>query len=146
MKKSQFLFKWLRRKRQSDYGGLFFFIVFNYSTNFWQSIGAVVGLAICSSIFNNRLPIKIMENLEAANTTLSLPPGVPLEIFYQNLAAIRTLLTDPAQQAPIIHGYVQSLSLIFLIDVPFAGMLLITSLFVKKERLPLDQREMVAAA
>ncbi|KAJ3332728.1 hypothetical protein HDU76_013275 [Blyttiomyces sp. JEL0837] len=111
------------------------------NTNFWQTIGAVVGLAICSSLFNNKLPSNIAQSLQDYNITLNLPPNVPIDVIYNDPASIRLLLT-PEEQAPVIHGYVKTLSLLFLMAVPFSALLLISVMFVKKERLPADKREM----
>ncbi|KAJ3327965.1 hypothetical protein HDU76_010826, partial [Blyttiomyces sp. JEL0837] len=114
------------------------------NTNFWQSIGAVVGLAICSSIFNNKLPGNIQQSLSDYNITLHLPPGLPIEVLYSDPESIQLL--SPAEQAPVIHGYVKTLSLLFLMAVPFSGLLFLSTLFMKKERLPMEKREMAVAA
>ncbi|KAJ3212833.1 hypothetical protein HDU67_003574 [Dinochytrium kinnereticum] len=113
------------------------------NTNFWQTIGAVLGLAIVSSIFNNKLETFFEEETRGMNFTL--PAGVPVEILKQSVGSIRELL-PVEQQGPVIHAYVRTLSLVFLIAVPFAGLVVVSSLFVKKERLPAEKREMVVAA
>ncbi|KAJ3117783.1 hypothetical protein HDU96_005564 [Phlyctochytrium bullatum] len=113
------------------------------NTNFWQTIGAVLGLAIVSSVFNNKLATYFAE--ETKGMSFKLPPGVTPEIFLKSIESVRKLL-PPEQQGPIVHAYVRTLSLVFLITVPFAGLLVVASFFVKKERLPTDKREMVVAA
>ncbi|KAI8846775.1 major facilitator superfamily domain-containing protein [Chytridium lagenaria] len=101
------------------------------NTNFWQTIGAVIGLAIVSR--------------GDKGMTLMLPPGVPKEALLKSVTVVREFL-PVEQQAAVIHAYVRTLSLVFLIAVPFAGLVVVSSLFVKKERLPMDKREMVVAA
>ncbi|KAJ3100412.1 hypothetical protein HDU97_002244 [Phlyctochytrium planicorne] len=112
------------------------------NTNFWQTIGAVLGLAIVSSIFNNKLDQFYAE--ETAGYDIFVPPGLPPDIYKKSIASVRAILPD-VLQAPIIHAYVRTLSLVFLLAVPFAGLLVLASLFIKKERLPSEKREMVMA-
>ncbi|KAJ3167748.1 hypothetical protein HK101_011743 [Irineochytrium annulatum] len=113
------------------------------NTTFMQTIGAVIGLAIVSSVFNNKLAMNLAENLRGV--TLSLPAGVTSDIFLASPIYIRQYLPDD-QQAPVIHAYVQTLSLVFLLAVPFGAMGLFSSFLVKKERLPLGKREVPMAA
>ncbi|KAJ3112683.1 hypothetical protein HDU96_004313 [Phlyctochytrium bullatum] len=103
------------------------------------TIGAVLGLAIVSTVFNNRLATNFGEK------TFRLRPGITPDVFLKSVESVRKML-PPDQQGPIIHAYVRTLSLVFLITVPFAGLLVVASFFVKKERLPTDKREMVVAA
>ncbi|KAJ3332729.1 hypothetical protein HDU76_013276 [Blyttiomyces sp. JEL0837] len=110
------------------------------NTNFWQTIGAVIGLATCSSIFNNKLPTNIAQSLQDYNMTLHLPAYIPIEIIYSDPSAIRLLLS-PQEQVPVIHGYVNTLSLLFLTAVPSSALLFASVMFVKMERLPADKRE-----
>ncbi|KAJ3132007.1 hypothetical protein HK101_004643 [Irineochytrium annulatum] len=113
------------------------------NTNFWQTIGAVIGLAIVSSVFNNKLAINLANNIQGM--TLSLPPNVTSDIFLKSPVFIRELL-PVEQQGPVIHAYVQTLSLVFLLSVPFAALTMLVSFLVKKDRLPLEAREMPMAA
>ncbi|KAJ3102661.1 hypothetical protein HDU97_000358 [Phlyctochytrium planicorne] len=113
------------------------------NTNFWQTIGAVLGLAIVSSVFNNKLDQFYEE--ETRGLDIVIPPGLPNDIFKKSIASVRVIL-PPEQQGPVIHAYIRTLSLLFLISVPFAGMLVLSSLFIKKERLPADKREFSPAA
>ncbi|KAI8846774.1 major facilitator superfamily domain-containing protein, partial [Chytridium lagenaria] len=113
------------------------------NTNFWQTIGAVIGLAIVSSTFNNRLEVYFEE--ETRGMTLMLPPGVPKEALLKSVTVVREFL-PVEQQGAVIHAYVRTLSLVFLITVPFAGLHVVSSLFVKKARLPTSKREMVVDA
>ncbi|KAI8929109.1 major facilitator superfamily domain-containing protein [Entophlyctis helioformis] len=101
-------------------------------SNFWQTIGAVIGLAVTSSIFNNKL----------TRPTLTLPP----------LAADPTLIRDirfvptDALRDSVIDAYVQSLCVIFLCVVPFASCMVLASLFIKTDKLSEEMREAPAMA
>ncbi|KAJ3102662.1 hypothetical protein HDU97_000359 [Phlyctochytrium planicorne] len=112
------------------------------NTNFWQTIGAVLGLAIVSSVFNNKLDQFYEEETRGMN--ISIPPGLPSDILKKSIASVRVIL-PPEQQGPVIHAYVRTLSLLFMIAVPFAALLLLASLFIKKERLPAEKREVPVA-
>ncbi|KAJ3115013.1 hypothetical protein HK100_001493 [Physocladia obscura] len=112
------------------------------TTNFFQTIGAVIGLAIASSIFNNSLANNIQDALLAFNTSLAdlQPVGLanPTLIFSDPTSLHNPLIvTDgSALQKALIHGYLQSLSPLFYLPVGFAGAMLITCMFVTKQRLP----------
>ncbi|KAJ3235563.1 hypothetical protein HDU81_000358 [Chytriomyces hyalinus] len=109
------------------------------TTNFFQTIGAVVGLAICSSLFNNNLAYNIEKSLIAYNTSIILPPGVPTEILFRDSSVIHNpLFIQPESdlQKALIHGYLETLRVLFYLPIGFAAAMLISSMFVKKERLP----------
>ncbi|KAJ3041450.1 hypothetical protein HK097_002273 [Rhizophlyctis rosea] len=122
------------------------------NTNFWQTIGSVLALAITSAVFNNKLPTYIADNISKVN----LPP----DVLQQAVAGIAVdgghggfsfdRLLDPAIpaeiRAAIVHGLVQAISLIFLCAVPFAAYLTIVTVFIKKERLPVEKRGAPPAA
>ncbi|KAJ1545168.1 hypothetical protein HK405_008115 [Cladochytrium tenue] len=104
--------------------------------NFWQTIGGVLGLAAFSVTFNNKLAGFVIDNISAAQVSIDQT------LLAEALASpelIREVLPDVAQQAPVIHGYVQTLRLIFLMTIPFGGAMLLASLFVKKDKLPVDK-------
>ncbi|KAJ3102660.1 hypothetical protein HDU97_000357 [Phlyctochytrium planicorne] len=113
------------------------------NTNFWQTIGAVLGLAIVSSVFNNKLDQFYEEETRGMN--IFIPPGVPDDILKKSISSVRKIL-PPEQQGPVIHAYVRTVSLVFWIAVPFAALLLVASLFIKKERLPAEKRDVPMAA
>ncbi|KAJ1560622.1 hypothetical protein HK405_006472 [Cladochytrium tenue] len=101
--------------------------------NFWQTIGGVIALAICSPTFNNVLPVYVNEELSSANQTLTT---VPLEALFGSPNLIYSDAISDAQRSPIVHGFVRSFALIFRIAIGFAGGILLTSLFMKKGKLP----------
>ncbi|KAL2911059.1 hypothetical protein HK105_209493 [Polyrhizophydium stewartii] len=108
-------------------------------SNFWQTIGAVFGLAITSSVFNNKLKTLLAE--------LATPTFDPLP-----LAGDPTLIRDPQfvptpeLLAQVIDAYVRSLSLIFIVTIPFAALLVVVSLFNKRTRLSEELRNAPAVA
>ncbi|KAJ3256441.1 hypothetical protein HDU77_003162 [Chytriomyces hyalinus] len=109
------------------------------TTNFFQTIGAVVGLAICSSLFNNNLAYNIEKSLIAYNTSIILPPGIPVEILFRDSSVIHNpLFIQPESdlQKALIHGYLETLRVLFYLPIGFAAAMLISSMFVKRERLP----------
>ncbi|KAJ3113462.1 hypothetical protein HDU96_003366 [Phlyctochytrium bullatum] len=108
------------------------------NTNFWQLVGNVLGLAIVSSVFNNKLAKYFAEETRGMNFTL--PAGVTPEIFLKSIESVRKLL-PPEQQGPVVRAYVRTLSLVFWITVAFRVVLFGVSWFVKKERLPTDKKE-----
>ena len=122
-------------------------------TDFWQTIGSVLALAITSAVFNNKLPTYIAENIQKVQ--------LPAEVLQQAVAGLAVTgggheglsfdrLLDPAIpaeiRAAIVHGLVQAISLIFLCAVPFAAYLTIVTVFIKKERLPVEKRGAPPAA
>ncbi|KAJ1544876.1 hypothetical protein HK405_008337 [Cladochytrium tenue] len=104
--------------------------------NFGQIMGGVLGLAAFSVTFNNKLASKVAESVAAAGV------DIPEELLAYALASpeyIRTMLPDPAMQAPVIHGYVETLKLIFLMEIAFGGALFLSSLFMNRSRLPVEK-------
>ncbi|KAJ1561646.1 hypothetical protein HK405_003277, partial [Cladochytrium tenue] len=71
--------------------------------------------------------------LSAANQTLTT---VPLEALFGSPSLIYSDAISDAQRGPIVHGFVRSFALIFQIAIGFAGGILLTSLFMKKGKLP----------
>ncbi|KAI9361624.1 major facilitator superfamily domain-containing protein [Zopfochytrium polystomum] len=104
--------------------------------NFSQTIGGVLGLAAFSVAFNVKLPQYVTQNLVSTNTTLHFTvSGVTQESLYKSAELIRTALPEE-EWGPVIHGYVQALQLVFYMTIPFAALMIVTSFFMKKERLP----------
>ncbi|KAJ1566816.1 hypothetical protein HK405_008298 [Cladochytrium tenue] len=103
--------------------------------NFWQTIGGVLGLAAFSVTFNNKLLGYVVENIAEAQVFIN---ETQLGIALASPEMIRVVL-DPEQQAPVIHGYVQTLRIVFLMTIPFAGAMFIVSMFMKKTKLPVDK-------
>ncbi|KAI9324194.1 major facilitator superfamily domain-containing protein [Zopfochytrium polystomum] len=108
------------------------------NVNFFQSIGAVVGLAICSVSFNSRLQQNVYANLDAANMTLTFTvPYVDRETFFQSAAFIRSAI-PVEEQGPVIHGYVQTLQLMFYAAVAFAACEIGATLFARKGKISVE--------
>ncbi|KAJ3386712.1 hypothetical protein HDU84_001334 [Entophlyctis sp. JEL0112] len=115
--------------------------VITASTNFFQTIGAVIGLAIASSIFNNHLVPNIADALVAFNTSLAdlqpaglLDPTVvfenPLSIHNSSIVADNSTL-----QHALVRGYLNTVSPLFYLAVAFSGAFLVSCFFVKKDKL-----------
>ncbi|KAI9332457.1 major facilitator superfamily domain-containing protein [Zopfochytrium polystomum] len=104
--------------------------------NFFQIIGAVLGLASFSVAFNQKLPGNVHQSIVDHNTTLHfLVPGVTEQTLLLSPSLIRQVLPEN-EWGPVIHGYVKTLQLVFQIAIPFAALSAVASLFMKKERLP----------
>ncbi|KAI9328116.1 major facilitator superfamily domain-containing protein, partial [Zopfochytrium polystomum] len=108
------------------------------------SLGAVIGLAVMSVVFNSVLPKKVAANLAATNTTLHFQvPGVDLESLYKSASLIRIALPE-SEWGPVVHGYVETLQLVFYVSIPFSAMMLASSFFMRKQRLPSGRKVTVA--
>ncbi|KAI8839517.1 major facilitator superfamily domain-containing protein [Chytriomyces cf. hyalinus JEL632] len=108
------------------------------TNNFLQTIGSVIGIAICSAIFNNNLPINVASSLIAYNTTLALPSGVPMDAIFKNPSNLYNpaLIPQGGQlQKALVHGFLQSLSALFWVPMAASAMTVLTSFFVNKTRL-----------
>ncbi|KAI9332456.1 major facilitator superfamily domain-containing protein [Zopfochytrium polystomum] len=104
--------------------------------NFFQTIGAVLGLASFSVAFNQKLPGNVHQSIVDSNTTLHfLVPGVTEQTLLLSPSLIRQVLPED-EWGPVIHGYVKTLQLVFQIAIPFGALSAVASLFMKKERLP----------
>ncbi|ORY52686.1 MFS general substrate transporter [Rhizoclosmatium globosum] len=119
------------------------------TNNFIQTMGLAVGVAICSALFNHNLPININDALASYNATLKFLDGSDTAAVFSNPAVLHNtlLIADGSvlQQA-LVHGYLQTLSKLFWLPVGFAGAWLITSSFVKKERIQDGQKIEMGAA
>ncbi|KAJ3267295.1 hypothetical protein HDU77_000008 [Chytriomyces hyalinus] len=108
------------------------------TNNFLQTIGSVIGIAICSAIFNNNLPINVASSLVAYNTTLALPSGVPMDAIFKNPSNLYNpaLIPQGGQlQKALVHGFLQSLSVLFWVPMVASALTVLTSFFVNKTRL-----------
>nr|KAJ3418023.1 hypothetical protein HK105_000462 [Polyrhizophydium stewartii] len=107
--------------------------------NFWQTIGSVFSLAIMSSVFNNRLKTLLAE--------LATPTFDPTPLV-ADPTLIRNPYFVPTQelQDKVIDAYVKALSQIFLVSIPFAGVMCLCTFFLKKERLSEELRKQPAMA
>ncbi|ORY52705.1 MFS general substrate transporter, partial [Rhizoclosmatium globosum] len=103
------------------------------------NLGLAVGVAICSALFNHNLPINIDNAVTSYNTTIALvDPKTPPGIVYKDPSVLhdaRYLVDGSVLQAALVHGYLQTLSVLFWLPVGFAGAWIVSSFFVKKERI-----------
>ncbi|KAI9332427.1 major facilitator superfamily domain-containing protein [Zopfochytrium polystomum] len=103
---------------------------------FFQTIGAVLGLTAVSVAFNQALPTNVARSVADANATLHFSvPGVDLDLLLKAPSLIRVALPEE-EWPPVIHGFVVTLQLVFRILIPFAAASALSSLFMKRERLP----------
>ncbi|KAJ3246238.1 hypothetical protein HK104_007898 [Borealophlyctis nickersoniae] len=105
-------------------------------------MGAVVGLAITSTTFNNKLSTYLTENLAG----LQLPPDFNPAVFVGAPAEIhKAPIPEPVRDA-IIHSFVMAIQVIFFCVVPLSAVLVLCGLGVKKQRLPVALRGAPPAA
>ncbi|KAI9326245.1 major facilitator superfamily domain-containing protein [Zopfochytrium polystomum] len=108
---------------------------------FCESLGGAIGLsafaaAFNAAAFNAVLPGNVQQNVAAANVTLTFTvPGVDEESLYKSAALVRTVLPED-QWTPVVHGYLESLRVVFYMIVATSGMVAVCSLFMRKKRLP----------
>jgi EmrB/QacA subfamily drug resistance transporter len=98
---------------------------------FFRSIGGAFGVAICGSIFSNRLA----GELAAALAGTPLPPGFSPADAQSNPGLLRRL--PAAVHAAVVHGYAQAIDQIFLYTVPVAAVAFGLSWFLRE--VPLRQ-------
>nr|CRX79077.1 hypothetical protein ls5930a1_00117 [Leucosporidium scottii] len=88
--------------------------------SFGQFLGGVVGLAVAeaalSGMLNKRVP--------------ALAPNAPIIIIKESPLNIYTDLS-PADIAPVVRAYVESLDIVFILAVPIAGIALVLAFFIK---------------
>ncbi|TPX37524.1 hypothetical protein SmJEL517_g00507 [Synchytrium microbalum] len=98
------------------------------NNQFWQTSGAVLGLAITSTVFNNKLLTYLAEDA----------PGLPYpSVIAQNPSALRNpIFVPPELQAATIHAFNRALSLIYLSALPFSGLAALFALGMQWKRLP----------
>jgi EmrB/QacA subfamily drug resistance transporter len=98
---------------------------------FFRSVGGAFGVAICGSVFSNRLATE----LAAAMAGVRLPAGFNIASAQANPALLKGL---PATvRDGVLHAYSQSIDRIFLFAVPVAAVAFVLSWFLKE--VPLRQ-------
>ncbi len=94
-------------------------------STFFRTIGGAFGVAICGSIFSNRLRTE----LAAALARVRLPPGFSPAAAQANPTLLRTL---PATVRPaVLAAYAHSVDRIFLYTAPVAAVAFVLSWFLK---------------
>jgi EmrB/QacA subfamily drug resistance transporter len=91
---------------------------------FFRSIGGAFGVAICGSVFSNRLAVELTQTLAGAR----LPPGFSIASAQANPALLRRL--PPTLRTGVLHAYAASIDRIFLVAVPVAAAAFILSWFL----------------
>ncbi|KAJ3389580.1 hypothetical protein HDU84_008590 [Entophlyctis sp. JEL0112] len=110
------------------------------TNNFIQSIGLGVGVAVCSAIFNNNLVANIADALEQFNTTLTLLNNASADIVYQDPSVLHNpLLVQEGSdlQLALVHGYLETLRVLFYLPMGCAVCWFLSSLFIKKSKIPM---------
>jgi EmrB/QacA subfamily drug resistance transporter len=98
---------------------------------FFRSIGGAFGVAICGSIFSNRLSSGLRQALRG----IPLPAGFNVADAQSNPKLLARL---PASvRGDVLHAYSQSIDRIFLFAVPVAAVAFVLSWFLKE--VPLRQ-------
>jgi EmrB/QacA subfamily drug resistance transporter len=98
---------------------------------FFRSIGGAFGVAICGSIFSNRLAIE----LRSALAGVRLPPGVNPATAQSNPRALTSL--PPSVHVAVLQAYAHSIDRIFLYAAPVAAAAFVLSWFLRE--VPLRQ-------
>ncbi len=98
---------------------------------FFRSIGGAFGVAICGSVFSNRLA----SGLAAGLAGVRLPPGFNIATAKSNPALLKSL--PAAAQGPVLTAYSQAIDKIFLFAVPVAAAAFVLSWFLRE--VPLRQ-------
>ncbi len=93
---------------------------------FFRSIGGAFGVAICGSVFSNRLAVELSGALAHAR----LPAGFHVATAQANPALLKRL--PPAVRTDVLHAYAQSIDRIFLFAVPVAAVAFVLSWFLKE--------------
>ncbi len=98
---------------------------------FFRSIGGAFGVAICGSVFSNRLAT----GLRSALAGVRLPPGFNPATAQSNPRALTGL--PPAAHAAVLHAYADAVDRIFLFVAPIAAVAFVLSWFLRE--VPLRQ-------
>jgi len=93
---------------------------------FFRSIGGAFGVAICGSIFSNRLATELVASLAGR----PLPPGFSIAAAQSNPQLLRSL--PPAAHAAVLHAYSESIDRIFLFATPVAAVAFLLSWFLRE--------------
>ncbi|KAJ3065607.1 hypothetical protein HDU98_011048 [Podochytrium sp. JEL0797] len=109
------------------------------TNNFIQTMGFAVGVAICSAIFNGNLEGNISDSLDQFNATLVFLNGQDTSIVFQDPSVLHNplyVLDGSVLQQALVHGYLETLSVLFYLPVGFACVWFVTCFFVKRGRVP----------
>ncbi len=93
---------------------------------FFRSIGGAFGVAICGSIFSNRLATELLHALAGTR----LPAGFNVAAAQANPVLLKRL--PPTVRTGVLHAYAQSIDRIFLFAVPVAAVAFVLSWFLKE--------------
>jgi EmrB/QacA subfamily drug resistance transporter len=93
---------------------------------FFRSIGGAFGVAICGSIFSNRLATELAMSLAGTR----LPPGFNVTDAQSNPQLLKRL--PPVAHTAVLHAYSQSIDRIFLFAAPIAGVAFVLSWFLRE--------------
>ncbi|KAJ3284979.1 hypothetical protein HK104_009691 [Borealophlyctis nickersoniae] len=102
------------------------------TSNFCQTLGGVIGIAIVGTIFNNLLTTHIQDAISSG--TVHLPPGLQSPEGVMNAASKIRSIPDPAVVSVITSAFTESLGMAFKATLPFAGLILVCAAFVKQYR------------
>ncbi|KAJ3287001.1 hypothetical protein HK104_008789 [Borealophlyctis nickersoniae] len=102
------------------------------TSNFAQTLGGVIGIAIVGTIFNNLLTTHLQDAL--SSSTVHLPPGLQTPEGILNAASKIRSIPDPAVVGVITTAFTDSLGMAFKATLPFAGLILVCAVFVKQYR------------
>jgi EmrB/QacA subfamily drug resistance transporter len=98
-------------------------------SRFFQTIGGVIGVAISSAVFNNRLSSELQANL--ANL-----PGITPQILYGIENSVEVLRKMPLPIQTIAkEAYMTAIQNVFLVSIPFVIASFLFSLFLENKRL-----------
>ena len=98
---------------------------------FFRSIGGAFGVAICGSVFSNRLATELVK----AMAGVKMPAGFNIAAARSNPALLNQL-PAPAHAA-VLHAYAQAIDRIFLVATPVAAVAFVLSWFLRE--VPLRQ-------
>ena len=93
---------------------------------FFRSIGGAFGVAICGSVFSNRLATELAATLSGAR----LPAGFNIAAAEANPALLKSL--PVSVRGGVLHAYSQSIDRIFLFALPVAAAAFVLSWFLKE--------------
>jgi EmrB/QacA subfamily drug resistance transporter len=93
---------------------------------FFRSIGGAFGVAICGSVFSNRLATELAADLAG----IRLPAGFHAAAAQANPALLKSL--PPAAHAAVLHAYTSSIDRIFLFALPVACAAFVLSWFLRE--------------
>ncbi|KAI8611946.1 major facilitator superfamily domain-containing protein [Chytriomyces sp. MP71] len=108
------------------------------TNNFVQNLGVSMGVAIGGAIFNSRLPGAVADSLRTYNTNLEFLGGQPADVIFKDPTVIHNpsfVQDGSVLQAALVHGYLESLSVLFYLPVGFACAWFATCMFVKKSKI-----------